>query len=222
MKMIEPNKIIRSNRKTLAVSVTALGEVIVRAPMRLSEERIFAFLAEKQGWLAKQKAKTAGAGMRLPTENLDGFRFLLLGELYGICLYEGDRIVCRAAEKRIFLPETDARERLVRWLKENAARIFAETTEEWSKKLGAKYRSVSVGAARSCWGSCSADDRIVYSFRLLYAPKEVIEYVVVHELCHVFVKNHSSAFWAEVEKGVPDWKAKRKWLSDHRFLTEIF
>lgn len=220
--MMKPDKIIRSNRKTLSVSVTALGELIVRAPMRLSEERIFAFLTEKQAWILRQKSKTAGAGSRLPTENLDGFRFLLLGEEYTVRLYDGARIVCRAEEKALFLPKTNSKERLVKWLKDNARRILTELTESYSARLNAPYRSIAITSAKSRWGSCSGENAIRYTFRLIYAPKAVVEYVVVHELCHVFEKNHSSAFWALVARSIPDWKTRRKWLKDNRFVMEIF
>jgi predicted metal-dependent hydrolase len=88
--------------------------------------------------------------------------------------------------------------------------------------MGVSYQSVSVTSARSRWGSCSGKNAIRYSFRLLYAPKEVIEYVTVHELAHTKHKNHSKAFWAEVATYVPDWKSKRNWLKTHGWLMEIF
>jgi predicted metal-dependent hydrolase len=163
-----------------------------------------------------------GVGLRLPTENLDGFRFLLLGEEHTVSLYDGARIVYRAEEKRIFVPRKNARERLVKWLKENARRILTDLTQAYSVKLSASYRSIAITTAKSRWGSCSGDNALRYTFRLIYAPREVMEYVVVHELCHVFEKNHSSAFWTLVARTIPDWKARRKWLKDQRFVMEIF
>ena len=72
--MILPDQIIRSRRKTLSISVNPFGQLIVRAPLRCGEERIFAFLAEKESWILKQKSKMKGAGISLPQENLDGYR----------------------------------------------------------------------------------------------------------------------------------------------------
>ena len=160
--------------------------------------------------------------MRLPPENLDGFSFLLLGKNCKISLVSGTRISYDAERGILFLPEKNARERLVKWLKENAKRILSALTEEKAREMGTAYKSVSATSAKTRWGSCSGDNAIRYSFRLLYAPKEVVEYVVVHELAHTRHKDHSARFWREVEKYVPDWRARRKWRKDNGILMEIF
>ena len=122
----------------------------------------------------------------------------------------------------IYLPENNPKERLIKWLKNNAQRIFTSVTAHTAARMDASYKSVTVTSARGRWGSCSGDNALHYSFRLIYAPKDVIEYVAVHELAHTKHKNHSKAFWTEVEKYVPDWKIKRKWLKLHGGLMEIF
>lgn len=220
--MIQPDKIIRSDRKTLAVCISPLGEVTVRAPKHCDTARIFAFLQAKEGWIVRQKAKTAGAGMRLPPDNLDGFAFLLLGEEYTISLCEGREIRLDTERCTICLPERQARERLVKWLKENAKRILGALTEETAARMGVSYKSVRITGAKTRWGSCSGENAIGYSFRLLYAPKDVIGYVVAHELAHTRQKNHSPRFWREVEKYESEWKKKRAWLRSHAYLMEIF
>ncbi|MBO5240407.1 MAG: M48 family metallopeptidase [Clostridia bacterium] len=220
--MLQPDEIIRSNRKTLSVCIDCFGKLTVRAPRRCDDERIFAFLREKEAWILRQKAKTAGAGIDLPPENLNGYSLSLLGEKHRVLLIGGDYIRFDPETKQIFLPEKNARQRLVKWLKENAKRIFLEQTCRRAKEMQTSFQSVSVSSARSKWGCCTFDNRIRYSFRLLYAPKEVIDYVIVHELAHTKQKNHSPAFWREVEKFVPDYKRKRKWLKDHAILMHIF
>ncbi len=220
--MIKPDTIIRSDRKTLSVCIDPLGRVTVRAPKRCDEERIFAFLKEKEGWIEKHKRKTAGACMRLPGENLDGFTFLLLGKECRVSLVERRNISFDAESYTLYLPQNNARERLVRWLKDNAKRILSAVTAQKAREMGVSYASVRITSAKTRWGSCSANNAVRYTFRLLYAPKEVIEYVVVHELSHTVQKDHSKAFWAVVARFVPDWKARRKWLKDNAVLMEIF
>jgi len=160
--------------------------------------------------------------MRLPPEELNGYTFLLLGRNVQIVLTESKNIVYDGENGIVYLPSKRARERLIKWLKENAQRIFLTVTEQKAKEMGVTFQSVSVTNAKSKWGSCSYDNKLRYTFRLLYAPKEVVEYVVVHELAHTKHKDHSKYFWAEVEKYVPDWKDKRKWLKVHGILMEIF
>ena len=220
--MVKPDEIIRSKRKTLSISVDGTGRLIVRAPLRFSEDKIFAFLQEKESWILKKQAERRGAGIHLPPENLHGYQMLLLGENYTLAIYEGEKILLDTERKYLFLPKVKTEYRLKKWIKENALRILSMVTEEKSKTMGLSYRSVSISSARSRWGVCTADNAIRYSYRLLYVPKPVLEYVVVHELAHVRHKNHSKLFWAEVEKYVPDWKTKRKWLKIHSALTRIF
>ena len=220
--MIKPDEIIRSNRKTLSVCIDCFGKLTVRAPRRCTDERIFAFLQEKEGWILRQKSKTQGAGIDLPKENLNGYCFLLLGEKHRITLTSEKYIRFEAEKREIFVPEKNAKDRLVKWLKENAKRIFGEWTSRRAREMSASFQSVEISPARSKWGSCAFDNAIRYSFRLLYAPKDVIDYVIVHELAHTKHKNHSPAFWQEVAKWKPDYKEKRKWLKDHAALMHIF
>ena len=170
----------------------------------------------------RKKAERAGTGILLPPENLDGYAFLLLGETHRIFLTEQNKIVYDQNARILYLPKCNGEKRLVEWLKENAARIFSSLTAAMAQNMGVEYKSVAISSARSKWGSCSFDNAIRYSFRLLYAPKDVIEYVVVHELAHTKHKNHSAAFWAEVAKHQPDWKEKRNWLKRHGVLMHVF
>ena len=220
--MITPDKIIRSNRKTISVSINHFGLVTVRAPRRCDEKRIFAFLSDKEAWILRKKAEIAGAGMCLPPENLDGYSFLLLGKPCLVHIDEGTRVRFDSQAHALYLPKDRSREKLVKWLKENAKRILLTITEQKAREMQTSFASVCISSAKTRWGSCSYDNAIRYSFRVLYAPKEVIEYVVVHELAHTKHKNHSKAFWDFLQSFVPDWKERRKWLKTHGALMEIF
>lgn len=220
--MVYPDEIIRSDRKTLAISIDPFGRLIVRAPKRCGEERIFAFIKEKESWILRKKAEMTGAGVDLPKENLHGYKLSLLGEKYEILLTDEGRISLNTDTKRLCLPQKNAKERLVKWCKENAKRILTATTEKYAEKMGVSYQSVTITSARSRWGCCTHDNKIRYSYRLIFTPKEVVEYVTVHELAHILHKNHSAAFWREVERHMPDWKQKRKWLRQNSALMEIF
>ncbi len=220
--MIEPDEIIRSNRKTLSICVDAHGRLIVRAPRKCATERIFAFIAKKEGWIRKKQGERKAAAVDLPTENLDCFTFLLLGASTKILLVESKKIGYDVEKGELYLPSDKPKERLVKWLKENAKRILSSVTEMQAKKMGVSYRSITVGGAKTRWGSCTVNNDIRYTFRLLYCPREIIEYVVAHELAHIRHKNHSPAFWAEVDKYIPDRKNRRKWLKAHGGLMELF
>ena len=220
--MVQPDQIIRSNRKTLSISVDSFGKLTVRAPMRCGQERIFAFLQEKESWIKKQQAAKAACAIQLPPENLEGYTLLVLGRKYVISLIDGTKIGLNNEAGILYLPKKSTKTRLVRWLKENAERILSSVTAQTAARMRTTYRSVSIKSTRSRWGCCTYENDIQYSFRLLFAPKEVVEYVAIHELAHTKHKNHSKLFWAEVSKYCPDWKAKRDWLKQHSALMHVF
>ena len=103
---------------------------------------------------------------------------------------------------------------------ESAARIAARKlvsalAEEEAERLGVAYRRIRIGAQRTLWGSCSPGGTLSFNWRLVLAPAEVLDYVVVHELCHLRVPNHSRRFWELVEWRRPHWREQRDWLRGH-------
>ena len=219
---INPDKIIRSKRKTLAITVDSSGRLIVRAPLRCSEARILAFIEKKSEWILKHKSKNAIPQSAFPSENLNGFRFLLEGKPCEIRCFSGKRIAFDEENRVLYLPETKGREAVCKWLKARAKLLFSELVAIRAKEMGVTYKAVSVSSAKGRWGSCSQDNTLRFPFRLLYAPIAVIDYVVVHELAHITHKNHGKAFWLKVETHCSDWKVKRKWLKDHGYFMQIF
>ena len=219
---ITPDKIIRSKRKTLAITVDSSGRLIVRAPLRCSEARILAFIEKKSDWILKHKAKNSIPNSFLPTENLNGFEFSLEGNPCEIRYFNGKRTVFDEENWVLYIPENKGTDAVCKWLKARAKSLFSELVAIRSKEMGVSYKSVNISSAKSRWGSCSQDNTLRFTFRLLYAPIAIIDYVIVHELAHTTLKNHGKAFWSKVERHCPDWKLKRKWLKDHGYFMQIF
>jgi predicted metal-dependent hydrolase len=84
-----------------------------------------------------------------------------------------------------------------------------------AERIGVEYRRIRIGGQRTLWGSCSPRGTLSFNWRLVLAPPEVLDYVVVHELCHLRVPNHSRGFWALVERHRPHWRRQREWLRRH-------
>lgn len=215
-------RLIRSRRKTTTISVQRDGTVVVRAPYKYPVEKIERFLEEKEAWIRMHQQRFAAARIETPAEQLDGYRLLLLGEYYEIRLCEVKAVVADETLKMIFVPSENSEQRLVAWLKEKARSVFTAALQARAKQMNAPFRSFRLSSARTRWGSCSAKNDIRLCFRLIFAPWDVIDYVVVHELAHCFVKNHSPAYWARVAAVLPSHKEKRKWLKDRPALMSIF
>ncbi len=114
------------------------------------------------------------------------------------------------AENKEPLSEQD-----IKLLVTRAKRIIPVKVMKYSKMIGVSYGKITIRMQKSRWGSCSAQGNLNFNCLLMRAPDEIIDYVVVHELCHRKEMNHSPKFWAEVEKILPDYKERRKWLKTH-------
>ena len=105
-----------------------------------------------------------------------------------------------------------------------AKKIFPERTAYFAKRMGVTYKRITIREQKTRWGSCSSAGNLNFNWLLILAPPEVLDYVVVHELCHRREMNHSQAFWKEVEKILPDYRERQKWLKDNgwRLMEEGF
>ena len=221
--MINPDRIIRSARKTLSVSIDAFGKLTVRAPKRMSDEKIFAFLKEKEAWITERKRRRDGLENLLPKENLDGYTFLLLGEEHHISLSGGRKVLYDKDNKVISVPKDNAQNRITAWLKRKAKDVFSERTKLYAEKMNANVSRIGVSSAKKRWGSCLYKKAVInYTYRLIYAPIFAVDYVVVHELCHLKEHNHGKGFWTYVAENYPNYSHAVKWLKEHAYLLYIF
>lgn len=99
-------------------------------------------------------------------------------------------------------------------LADEALKVIPERVEYFAKVIGVTYGKITIRNQKTRWGSCSSKENLNFNCLLMLAPPEVLDYVVVHELCHRKQMNHSKAFWLEVEKVLPNYKEVRKWLKE--------
>ena len=104
---------------------------------------------------------------------------------------------------------------LERWYREQARKRIAWRTAYFARHMGVTYGRISIRAAKTRWGSCSAEGNLNFHWKLILMPPEILDYVVVHELAHRKEMNHSDRFWAEVERVLPDYRQRRAWLKEH-------
>ena len=208
-----PYELIRSHRKTVSIIVHRDGRVVVRAPLRLPEPLIREFVVSKSDWIrAKQAelARQAPSGKRFEAGEL----FHFLGKTYPLAVSPSQRSLLTFSDRFILSPAAVSRAHQVfmRWYKARAAEIIPARVKTLADKFGFSYQRIRISSARTRWGSCSTRGTISISWRLVMAPPEVLDYVIVHELAHLKEHNHSRAFWAQVEAMMPDYRARRDWL----------
>jgi len=222
----------RSDRKkTVLIRVTSAGVVQVLAPRRLSSQAIGDIVQAKTRWIEGRLAEHRDSSQaRADRGFADGDDLLYRGEAirlaYDLRAKDArlwrDRLKFDRARKtlRIRMPEALpaeerlalARERAEAWLRAEAERIFIERVAFYAPLLSVEPGRITVKRLRSKWGSCSSLGNLNFNFRLVQAPPAALDYVTVHELCHLKHADHSPRFWALVERIYPDYKAQKRWL----------
>jgi hypothetical protein len=221
--------LIRSHKrkKTLSIQVDTNGTVLVRVPFRTLQTDIDRFLKEKSEWLQKIIGRQQKHNHdRQARSFIPGERFPYLGKNYDLKIHDqSDLDGALTFTGREFLLGRDAvrgaRILFHLWYQKQARMHLEERVRCLSGLLGLFPRGVAVNNGRSRWGSCSPDDRLTFAWRLIMAPAEIIDYVVVHELCHMKIRNHSRDYWWLVEHILPDHRKRRIWLRDHGHLLTL-
>ena len=171
-------RVIRSNRRTVALHITADGSLEVRCPFGMPGEEIRRFVKSKERWI--QKHRRSDPGEKLTQAQLET-------------------------------------------LTRQAGEVFPEVVSHFAPLVGVTWGRITVRHQKTRWGSCSAAGNLNFNCLLLLAPPEVLEYVVIHELCHRKQMNHSKAFWALVEACCPGYRDHRKWLrqNGHSLIARL-
>lgn len=217
----------KGNRKTITITVKADGSVQVKAPLRASARQINALLEDKADWIWQKRQEMLKKQSEKPKHQyLDGEIFWFLGQEVLLVVWHNAYLrhaVVSREENRLVVstPITDSfwvQEAIVRWYVEEAKQVLSERTKYYSGLMDASYGRITIRDQKSRWGSCSGKGNLNFNFRLIMAPLEIVDYVVVHELCHLKYMDHSPQFWEEVEKVLPDYKNRQNWLKSHGHL----
>lgn len=210
-----------SRKKSIGVELTCHHEVVVRVPSALGERAIREGVSKCLPWLRK---KLAALPLTATASALDtGREVLLLGEVKKLVVEGQEQPACQVvalgAELRVAIPVKEGVEResatrvaLVAWYRKRAAEVICGLVGHYSAILQVVVPPFSVTSARRRWGSCGSNGRLNFAWRLVMAPLELVEYVVVHELCHLKRRDHSPAFWALVAEVLPDYRERRRRL----------
>lgn len=213
--------LLRSRRRSLALSIEANAELIVRAPLAMSKKAITSFIREKEQWIIKKQGEAkASLAQHSPLELIDGEQLLYFGMRHTIkrASLESPMI----DDLTIHIPLTMELKDFAEWLGAKLYPVIKARIAYYAALLDVGYASVKLSNAQSRWGSCGVKNSLNFSWRLVMCPLWVIDYVVVHELSHVPYKNHGREFWAHVACAYPKHKEARTWLRENRALLNLF
>lgn len=216
-------KIVRSRRRTIALVITPDAHLIIRAPLRAPAAMIDKVIREKSGWIRKKIGEMKERPQVVIHAYEEGEIFWFLGRAYPLHIVDDPGAEILRTD-RICISRTlhpDIRRRIKRWYMAEAHKEIHSRCMWFSMMTGYSPASVRITDARQRWGSCTSRGGLNFSWRLIQAPLEIVDYVIVHELVHLRQPDHSRKFWAKVEALMPDYKRRRKWLRENERLLRI-
>jgi len=222
----------RSPRAKRTRIVVKADKVEVVAPPHVSERRIQAFVTAQQAWIEQALQRVASradsVGSLAPAEYVDGALIPYQGRHLPLSIKAGTAKTLKVqllAENQfvVYLPASleggqgseCIRQALQQWMKQQSRQLALSLIDKHSARFALQPRSLRIKTQKSRWGSCGPNNDINLNWLLMLAPPVVMEYVVVHELCHIRHKNHSRDFWELVALHMPDYQQHRRWLKQH-------
>lgn len=198
-------------RKKTTIHIDVLGRVTVKAPKNTSDEVILHAVERHSEWILEQLRRQAAA-RKVPEvkQYQEEGSFLYLGKEYG--LHELIETAGRDAD--------ELKAELKKFYFTSLKKIVGERIIRYQTQLKVKPKSIEIVESRTKWGSCSSDKKLTFNYRLAMAPPEVIDYVIIHELCHLLHMNHDRSFWRRLGSIMPDYKDKEAFLARQgQFMT---
>jgi predicted metal-dependent hydrolase len=212
MKIDFENRVIEfnvqyGNGKKISIHIDSSGRITLKAPKKTSEEMIKS-VVESNGKLILEKLDNlAAAAAAVETSKTGEYeedgKFLHLGKYYAL-----NELIETGT-----LNEEELRLKLKKFYFSSCKKIVVERIQRYQTELRVKPKSIEIVESRTKWGSCSSDKKLTFNYRLAMAPVEVIDYVIIHELCHLLHMNHDRSFWRRVGSIMPDYKEKEEYLA---------
>ena len=204
-------------RRTFGLTVDRAGELVVHAPAVAADDAITKWIRRKLLWVHRKLAlkEHAAPKMRAP-EYVSGEGFCYLGRRFRLQIAEG-------APKPLqfdggqFVLRSDARpaeRHFRRWYQDSGSGWIGRRVERLSRYTLKKPERIEVGDLGYRWGSCGKGDVLFFNWKVLQLPVKLVDYVIMHELIHLTERHHGPAFWAALERALPDWRARKEALAN--------
>ena len=212
-------RIVRSaRRRSLGIQIMPDLSIRVSIPYFFPKSKVDRFLKDKEDWI-----KNAQAQLRLRNLKENENEYFYLGKKYQLELRQNKNSIVELEDKLYVASSSEkyVKTYLESWYKQQARKIILDRVHFYARLGGYSYKSVSLMAATTRWGSCSAEKNLNFNWKLVMAPIEVLDYVVCHELAHLVELNHSMDFWEKVRKLFPLYRQYRTWLKRHGHTLTI-
>lgn len=216
----------RTDRKTVGIVVEPNGKVQIKAPLNLEQDKILEAIHKKRKWISEKLKLTEEIKKPIPLKHelVSGEKILLKNRLIRLKIhpYPNKRSKLTYAFKTLHIyvnekfsqkeREDEIKRVLINWYKQKALKIITNRIEKYLELIDFKPQEIKVRDQKIRWGSCTKDGKLIFNWRIIMAPISAIDYLIVHELCHMKEPTHSSKFWDIVESLIPKYKKWKDWL----------
>jgi predicted metal-dependent hydrolase len=216
-------EVVRSIRRTAALHIVG-SDLQVRIPEHLADERVAMILQQKRPWIRGKVAELQRVPAHRPRELVSGEAFPYLGRHYRLKVQEGrEPGVCLSGGylRATIRPAEQGEQRQVRlrqylqlWYRSRALERLQEKTRRYAEQIGVSPAVIVVRNFKSRWGSCDKRGQVSFNWHIIKAPHSIVDYVVIHELCHLIHPNHSKDFWQLVGRHDAAYPEHRQWLKE--------
>ena len=222
--------LIYRKRKTMSIEVESTGEVTVIAPVGTSTEDIMEKVKSRAGWIvSKQYESKFINDTKIKREAVSGESYMYLGRNYSldirvdenidnisVKLFQGKFVVNTYIKDEDFIKKA-----MENWYREKTLAKVKERVSYYSSYFNNEVTTVKVKEQKKRWASCTSKNELLFNWRCVMAPVFVLDYIVVHEMCHMEYKNHSKDFWNRVYAVMPDYEVRKSWLKNNGIKMDI-
>lgn len=216
-----------AQRKTVAIEVHPDLQVTIIAPEGSEPAAIEDLIRKRARWILRQQQQfSTYAPQEIPRAYVSGESYRYLGRQYRLKVLEGQQVSVKQGKGLIYVTVSDKHDTkhvqivLEKWYRDNARYIFNARLKECYpriERLGVPFPPLALRSMRTRWGSCSRSGRIILNPRLVQTPLDCIDYVILHELCHLKEHNHSKQYYQLLNQALPDWQERRRKLNAFEF-----
>ncbi len=222
--------VIFRKRKTLSIEVEAPNIITVIAPEGATEDRILETVKTKSKWIVQKLFEIKEMEYRKREKQyVNGESFIYMGRNYSLQIVQDDKVKLPEAKLirgKFYVytyskDDNKIKQALENWYKDKAKEKLHERVEYYQNYFDIKPTKIIVKDQRKRWGSCTGEQELLFNWRCIMAPSPVLDYIVVHEMCHLIHKNHSKEFWQLLKRVLPDYEDRKARLRDNGIKYDL-
>ncbi len=221
---------IFKKRKTLTIEVEAPKTITVIAPEGTTEDKILETVKTKSKWIVQKLFEIREMEYRKRVRQyVNGEAFIYMGRNYSLQIVQDDKVSLPEAKLirgRFYVYTYSKDEEIVRralenWYKDKAEEKIRERVKYYQSYFDIKPAKISIKDQQKRWGSCTSKKELLFNWKCIMAPSPVLDYIVVHEMCHLAYMNHSKEFWLLLKRVLPDYEDRKNWLRNNGIKYDL-